>query len=106
MALIRLASRLPSAEGVAWYSDFSASTVRCNLERHLHPYEITKLAKDVDRIVRLVNNTTEVMVCIHVIIHGVMHLSLTIADARCTASIDGCITITAGPASALMAHRE
>ena len=61
------------------------------------------LAKDIDRTSRLVHDTKCVVVCVHIIIHDVMNLMLAVGDARCTASMHGEITVTAGPASAAMA---
>ena len=73
------------------------------ISRSLAASEIVVLAKRVDCAVRVVDGIRSVIVCVHVIIHGVMHLSLTIGDARCTADVHSEITVTAGPASALMA---
>lgn len=75
VSIVRLASKQPSLSSVAWHSDFSASTVRAPLSRHLTPSEIAALATHVDHSARLIECHHHVVVCVHVIIHGVAHLS-------------------------------
>eukprot|EP00966_Prymnesium_polylepis_P030968 720486-Prymnesium_polylepis.1 len=73
------------------------------ISRSLTASEVVMLAKDIDRTSRSLHDIKCVVVCVHVIIHGVMNLTLAVGDARCTASMHGEVTVTAGPASAAMA---